>query len=343
MATARKLPSGKYRVRVYIGQEDGKKKVKSFTADTKKQAEYMASEYMIHQKSGAVSFSKAMDNYIEAKKNVIAPYSYTSYISIKKTLLNKYPEFCQKDIFEITQQDVQTVINDLAMKLKQKTVRNRHGFIYAVLQYHDVPLHLKTTLPKKEKTIPYIPSDDDIKTLLKLSKGTELEIPIMLAAFGMMRRGEICGLDMNDINFKTGVITVRNNLVRSYEGEYEVKSPKSYEGTRYITVPLFVANTIKSKGYVCNLKPDTLTTSFTDFIEANLDNRFTFHKLRHYGASVRMYLGIPISYIQEEGGWGSRSVLEEIYAHVFKDKQDEFKQRTVDYFNKMVDTKVDAK
>lgn len=342
MATARKLPSGQYRIRVYVGSENGKKIIKSFTAPTKKQAEFMASEYMIHQKTGAVSFSCAMDNYIEAKRNVIAPYSYTTYMSIKKTLLNKYPDFCKKDIFTITQQDVQTIINDMATYLQQKTVRSRHGFIYAVLQYHDVPLRLKTTLPKKEKKIPYIPTDEDVKKLLQLSKGTALEIPIMLAAFGMMRRGEICGLDLKDIDFKTGVITIRNNLVRSYEGDFELTGPKSYEGTRYITVPRFVTDTIKSKGYVCNIRPDTLTTDFTDLVEANMPNRFTFHKLRHYGASIRIFLGIPLSYIQKEGGWGNISVLEDIYAHVFKDKQDEFMKRTVNYFSEMVDTKVDT-
>ena len=41
MATAKKLPSGKYRCLVYTGKgTDGKREYKSFTADTKKEAEY---------------------------------------------------------------------------------------------------------------------------------------------------------------------------------------------------------------------------------------------------------------------------------------------------------------
>ena len=40
MATAKKLPSGSYRVRVYVGASaNGKKKYKSITAPTKKEAE----------------------------------------------------------------------------------------------------------------------------------------------------------------------------------------------------------------------------------------------------------------------------------------------------------------
>ena len=43
MATAKKLPSGNWRVRAYDKKTD---KYKSFTAPTKKQAELMAAEYL---------------------------------------------------------------------------------------------------------------------------------------------------------------------------------------------------------------------------------------------------------------------------------------------------------
>ena len=44
MATAKKLPSGSYRVRVY---DKNTGKYKSFTAETKKEAELMAAEWLI--------------------------------------------------------------------------------------------------------------------------------------------------------------------------------------------------------------------------------------------------------------------------------------------------------
>ena len=42
---AKKLPSGNWRVRLYVGKEDGKPKYKSFTASTKKEAEFAAAQY----------------------------------------------------------------------------------------------------------------------------------------------------------------------------------------------------------------------------------------------------------------------------------------------------------
>ena len=43
MATAKKLPSGSYRVRAY---DKATRKYKSFTAKTKKEAELMAAEWL---------------------------------------------------------------------------------------------------------------------------------------------------------------------------------------------------------------------------------------------------------------------------------------------------------
>ena len=51
MAKAKKLPSGRWRTRLFIGYGiDGKPKYKSFTADTKKESEYLAEEYHINNK-----------------------------------------------------------------------------------------------------------------------------------------------------------------------------------------------------------------------------------------------------------------------------------------------------
>lgn len=47
MPTAKRLPSGNYRVRVY---DAATKKYKSFTAETKRQAEFLAAEYSAGKK-----------------------------------------------------------------------------------------------------------------------------------------------------------------------------------------------------------------------------------------------------------------------------------------------------
>ena len=52
MAKAKKLPSGSWRVLVYdCTDQNGKRRYKSFTAETKKEAEYLAAEYTLKKKN----------------------------------------------------------------------------------------------------------------------------------------------------------------------------------------------------------------------------------------------------------------------------------------------------
>ena len=51
MAKAKKLPSGKWRALVYdYTDSNGKRKYQSFTAETKKEAEFLAADYSLNKK-----------------------------------------------------------------------------------------------------------------------------------------------------------------------------------------------------------------------------------------------------------------------------------------------------
>ena len=74
MATAKKLPSGSYRVRVYDKLTD---KYKSFTAPTKREAERKANEYLdgkrVKTSSGDMTVLEAVEQYISARENILSP------------------------------------------------------------------------------------------------------------------------------------------------------------------------------------------------------------------------------------------------------------------------------
>lgn len=72
-----------------------------------------------------------------------------------------------------------------------------------------------------------------------------MELPILLAAFGPMRRGEICALDSTDIS--GNIVHVSKNMVRTEDNAWIIKSPKSYAGDRYIDFPDFVAENGEEK------------------------------------------------------------------------------------------------
>lgn len=80
---------------------------------------------------------------------------------------------------KIENADIQREINSLSVGRSPKTVRNFHGFISSTLgTFRPDMKNFYTTLPKRVKKEPYIPSDDDVRKILEHAKGTEFEIPI---------------------------------------------------------------------------------------------------------------------------------------------------------------------
>lgn len=350
MATAKKLKSGSWRCLVYdYTDENGKRKYKSFTCDDssikgKHKAEKLAAEYSIGKGSAKkhdiedMSFEKAMDNYINKKEPVLSPSTIKGYKYIKKTFMVNYPSFCKLKISSITNDEIQIIINSESKKKSSKTVRNYNGFISAVMENANTDFKISTTLPQKNVPILTIPSDNDIKKLLHIVSGTEIEVPIMLAAFGPMRASEVCALTLDDIN--GNIIHVSKALVKDYDGNFIVKFPKTTGSDRYIDYPAFVIDAILTKGYITTYKPGTLPKKLKEIQIKNDIPLFRFHDLRHYSASIMHAMGIPDAYIMQRGGWKSDTVLKSVYRHSLSDKEKEMNNKANKYFSKLCNTKM---
>lgn len=357
MPTARKLPSGSWRCQVYshtevIPQPGGKIKkkriYKSFTSDVpgnkgKRLAEQAATEWAAEKENNNVvqdiTIGEAIDRYIAAREAVLSPRTITDYKRIRKKELQ---DLMSKKIATVTQDDIQVAINLDSQKHSPKTVRNSHGLISAVLKLYRPNFALNTTLPKKVRPEIYVPTEEEIKTLLRAVEGTALEIPVLLAAFGPMRRGEICALESSDIN--GNVVHVSKSMVITSDRQWIIKAPKSYAGDRYIDYPDFVSKTWEGiTGRIVQITPDDITRDFGRLLKKHGLNHFRFHDLRHYSASIQHALGIPDSYIMQRGGWGNDGTLKAVYRHTISDKGREMNQIANNYFASLCNTKYNTK
>ena len=85
MAEPKKLPSGSWRVRVFIGKnKDGKKMYKSITAPTKKEAKKEADRFELSLNLSNIDYNdltlgQAYDRYIESKYSVLSPSTIVGY------------------------------------------------------------------------------------------------------------------------------------------------------------------------------------------------------------------------------------------------------------------------
>ena len=96
MATARKLPSGNWRCQIYdYTDEKGKRHYKSFTAKTKKEAEYLATTYKIDNNSNDknelnISLKNAMYKYCDMKSNVLSPTTLAEYKHLITRIIHSF-------------------------------------------------------------------------------------------------------------------------------------------------------------------------------------------------------------------------------------------------------------
>ena len=337
MATAKRLPSGSWRVQVFSHYEivDGKKvrRYQSFTCKDKsragkREAERMANEWLYRrsERRRSVSLLDAVNSYIASREGVLSPSTVRAYTSYKKHHLQ---DIGLMDVNDINQTKIQIWVSELSQELKPKTVKEIVNLVNSA--YYDATGNRMTmTLPKQHPKEQHTPTDDEIKELLD-SVSEDLRICILLSAFCSLRRGEICAL--RDTNFHDGMVTVSKTMVRDVTGDWIIKEPKTPGSVRQVPVPDKLMAMVEGRqGKIVPFVPDQLTKKFRRAVH----EKYRFHDLRHYYASTAHYLGVPDAYIMANGGWKTDSVMKRVYREALPDKLKEQNDKMDKHFQTII-------
>ena len=334
MPKAKKLPSGSWRVQA-SKTVNGNLIRKSFTDIDKRKAEALAAQWQTDTAQMCdienITLRQAYDRYIASKENILSPGT----IRVYKDTSNKHlQEIMSIKVSRLTSEAIQKSINICASKCKPKTVRNIHGLLSAVLKMFRPGFILNSTLPQKIPPSLYVPDDNDVKKLMSAIKDTDMEIPVLLAAFGPMRRGEICALTSDDIH--GNIVSVNKSVVRDENGKTVVKVPKTSSSYREIEYPDFVIKKLKNiEGKITKISPAHITRRFKKILINNDIPVFRFHDLRHYNVSILHAMNVPDKYIMARGGWKTNHTMNNVYNHTLKTKQSEYDKKAFKHFNKI--------
>jgi len=349
MATARKLPSGSWRARVYSHtDENGKKIYESFTASTKTQAESLANKWTENKKrsSGTVKTVKqCIEQYITVKTGALSPGTIRSYRNLQKKY---YKELEDKDIYKLTNADVQTMVNNLKGTLSEKSIKNIVKFFTAVITYFDEDIHFKITLPQKEieddiSTVEdrSAPGNDDVMLLFKMAS-LWMKKCIALAAFSGMRRGEIAALQYKDILKDRNKIFVHKAFTMDENNQWVLKPPKTEGSIRLVNVPEEVIELLGDgdpEDFIIQYNPNTISKMFIK-LKDRMGIDITFHDLRHYYASIGAVLGIPDVVLADFGGWTHNSpVMKDVYQDKITDIAEGYSKKMNNYFSDLLNDK----
>ena len=337
MASAKKLPSGKWRVQVYLGKdENGKSVMKSFTALTRWDAERAADEFVDKLKKQKNSFTvgQALDGYINMKQNILSPATLRGYLNIRK---NHFHSVMNIDIHELDSFAMQQAINEEAATKSRKTITEAKNLIVTALKLYGVHLDLNVTLPAKKPKIKELPTAEQV---IHMIRGTDIELPCMLAMWLSLRISEVRGLQFRDL--QGDVLTIQRSKL--YLGGTDVVRDvnKTFNSTRKLVVPGYLLEMINAVPH--DSETDFIVPQNYQYIKKHLNKlarencfELSFHDLRHLNASVMLMLGIPDKYAMERGGWSTPNTLKAVYQHTFSEQRRQVDAKIDNYFYGILD------
>lgn len=337
MATAKKLPSGNYRARIFVGtDENGKRIYKSFTDPDKKRAEWLAAQYNLTRKEqsrNTMTVAEAIESYISNKTNVLSPSTIRAYRSMQK---NDYAPIARKKLCELDNQTIQKFINDFAKNHTPKTVKNVYTLLVSSLKEAAPDMEITAKLPRKRNSSIEIPTESEVKALLQsISGNKELYVAVLLASVLGLRRGEICALEWSDL--KGNMLSINKALAMTADNMWVVKTPKTESGKRVLPIPDWLKKEILSTkkssakdNRMIHMTPNSLTDAFIDARNA-LGFSFRLHDLRHYNASIMLAIGIPDKYAMQRMGHATPNMLKTVYQHVMENAKNEQDEKVNEY------------
>ena len=328
------LPSGSWRCQVTL---DGRRE--SVTASTPDEAHAKAvalrAGYIQRTKDPlSLTVRQAVEFYVENKNAVLSPSTIKGYNKIKNNLMTGISDI---KLAALAQPTVQKWVNDLAKDHSAKTVKNAHGLLSAVVREYCPSLNLHTTLPQRDAKQIEIPTEDEIKLIIQAAKGTEMELPILLAIWLGLRASEIRGLRWND--FQGNRLHICRAIVDGADGP-TLKKTKTVAGDRRIKVPRYIAMLIKSMPqngeYIVKMSGTAMYLRFSRLCKRIGVPHYRFHDLRHTAASVSVLLGVPTKYSQRRMGHATDNMLKTVYEHTMRDKEDKYADLIDEYYESII-------
>lgn len=367
-----------WKVRIELPKDiNGKRKQRSYTTyGTRKDAEKFLTEKLRELDTGLyidtkkMKYSEYLDYWIQETFNNLEITTKEGYIQkiekhIKVNIGNLYLE-------DIKPLHLQSLYNKLLVSgklngkggLSSRTVLSIHRIIHSSLeQAVKWQLIIRNVAdcvepPKAKKYKASYLSDEQTEKLLQVAKTSDIYIPIAIAIYTGARRGEVLGLNWDNVNLEKGYIKIVNNLCATNNGLI-IKQPKTSNGIRTIAISntlvkilkahrkkqlenkLLYGKEYKDSNMVCCyndghlFNPKRFSAKFNEFLEKNNLPIIRFHDLRHSHASLLVKIGIQPKEISQRLGHSNIGITMDLYSHLY----DDMDREVADKFDKLISAK----
>ena len=359
------VKKGFYYVVLSYYNNNGKRRVKYFSTGlpekgNKRKAEAelvrIRSEFVPPQEVGELAsdmpFADYLLEWLDIVKVRVKATTFSSYEQMVKSVIEPYFRKKALTLQGLEARHIQQFYSEKLKTVKPNSVIHYHAVIHQALKYAmktdlvTQNVAMKVDRPKKNDYQPVFLDAEELQHLFEVVKGTKLELPVLVAAFYGLRRGEVCGLKWDAIDFERGTISIKRTVTfTKADGTYrEVEQQSAKTKSSLRTLPLVgsfcdyfmqVKEAQELNKKVCGncynyeydgfvfvdelgerMKMNYLTSAFPKFLERHGLRRMRFHDLRHSCASLLLANGVPLKHIQEWLGHSDFTTTANIYAHL---------------------------
>ena len=291
--------------------------------------------------------------WLEHHKKCIQYSTQQSYESMIGGRIKRYFEKKDITIGSITPRQ----INDF-----YKTIWDDNCVANTIIRYHGVLRNAfqhafrtemiesnpfdKIERPRKNKFRGSFYSEDELQTLLRLTKDDPMYIVILLSAMYGLRRSEALGVRWSRIDFDNNQVLIDTKIIEKRENKKRFAVPVEEMKTKSSrrTLPLIpvIAEALKEQkekqeawkklfkrsysreftDYVCTNQlgelylPDYVTDHFQVLLEKYGLRKIRFHDLRHTCASLLIKGGMQLINVKDYLGHSEIGITANIYAHL---------------------------
>lgn len=182
--------------------------------------------------------------------------------------------------------------------------------------------------PKKAREMQVLTKDELQRFLAQAKEDGYYELFLLELGTGM-RRGEIMGLQWDDLNFRTGELHIVRQAC-AVNGKIEISTPKTKSSIRTVVLPPSLVEVLKEYKETVNSKwmfpspqnPDVprYPTSVSDILSTLLKRagckHVRFHDLRHTFATMALENGMDVKTLSAMIGHVSAATTLDIYSHM---------------------------
>lgn len=281
-------------------------------------------------------------------------YKKSTYISNMRSLKRNFDMFNEMRLNKIKTLHIRKWLIYLQKErgLSGKTIKNNYNLLRCVLkmavmwEYIDSNPAKNVELPKVERKEAKYYSKKEVAKLIDVLNNTEdkyinYKVGILIALFGGLRKGEVLGLDEEDVDFDLCSIKIRQSRMIYGTGGPYIDSPKTLSSVRSITLPKEIIEEIRtllayqqkqkrlrgdvwqeSKALLKNevgnpLYPQSLYRWFIKLQKENNLPRLSLHGLRHTHVSMLRDCGFGLEIVSKRVGHSEKKTTLNIYSHVF--------------------------